>query len=951
MLEPALESAAPPRPSEDRARSRVDLALLAIGLALGGVAVWQLRQPWAIAERPPALWWLLGAAALLGGAALARIERWLPDAAPAPRPARTGNDGRRLLGMLCLATAALLGLWVVAELWPDYRVWGGTVSHWVAALALVVGGARLLGTVGEPASPLAARRDAADRERTVTRWVEGLAVAALTALAIFLRVWRIDEIPSGIYVDETNGALDALYLLEGSGASPFATGWYETPMGYAYYMAALFHAAGATHASLKAASLIPAILTVPALYPLARLLFGPLAAIAATFLLATSRWHLSMSRWGWNEVAPPLFQILATFFLLRGLRDRRATDYALGGAIAGLMVYTYLSSRLALATLGVFGLVWLLWAPEGLRAAWRRSARGLFLYLFAAVLAMAPLAVTYVTDPFTFLNRVSEISIFNEVREQDSYQPLVENVRRHLRFFHQQGDPSGKHNLPGEPETDPVTGVLFVVGLGYGLIRFRDRRRVLLWLWLVLAMIGGVFSVLHESPQAYRTLNAVPAVALLGGDVLARAARALARAVSRRSARRAGLAAGAALLAAALGAAGLWETSVYFGRQARSPAVRGSFNLMESGVSREVLAALDRGTDVYLSPRFYAFSPLRFLVYGKVKEATGENTLDRPPYRLARPDADLPFPAHGGDVLLLLDAYYWHVRDHFLGVYPSAALELVADEEGRPLYLRVEIARAEVEALHGLAARFTTTAGAVDARIVDRVEESWRGRDVVAAEWSGGLRVEATAEYAPSIEGGLEVWVDGERWTGPAVLGRGLHHLRAVQADCRAAASARLDWRASSGDTPPIEGALFRVGPPENGLLAEYFPNDRWEGPPLYRQITPFVLLSWPDAELLPPVFTARFTGALEIPVAGRHAFRVFADDGARLTIDGRVVADDLTPNQLTTLRAALELDAGRHPVALDYLQTGGGSALELYWQPPGSAELPVPPSALAAAP
>ncbi|HVR28923.1 MAG TPA: hypothetical protein VMS86_05255, partial [Thermoanaerobaculia bacterium] len=81
----------------------MDLALLAGALALGGFATWQLRQPWAVAERPSWLWWLLGAAALLGGAALARMERWLPDAAPLPRPARTGSPGRRLLGTLLLA--------------------------------------------------------------------------------------------------------------------------------------------------------------------------------------------------------------------------------------------------------------------------------------------------------------------------------------------------------------------------------------------------------------------------------------------------------------------------------------------------------------------------------------------------------------------------------------------------------------------------------------------------------------------------------------------------------------------------------------------------------------------------------------------------------------------------------------------------------------------------------
>jgi len=40
------------------------------------------------------------------------------------------------------------------------------------------------------------------------------------------------------------------------------------------------------------------------------------------------------------------------------MRERRALDFAAGGLIAGLMVYTYLSSRLAFVTLAAFAAYW-----------------------------------------------------------------------------------------------------------------------------------------------------------------------------------------------------------------------------------------------------------------------------------------------------------------------------------------------------------------------------------------------------------------------------------------------------------------------------------------------------------------------------------------------------------------------------------------------------------------
>ncbi len=943
----------------DRPLGRLlDYTLLLLALGAGGYAVWELRQPAVWQGGTTRLWWLLVFAGLAGGLALRRMEIWLPDGQPPAHPADVADASARRRGLIAIALALGLTALVVVMLWPNFRDWQGTQWPWFAALLLLLGGARLIGGLGEPAGDDARRRyrgDASPPVDRLPRWLEITAFIAIGALAVFLRTYRLDEIPAGIYVDETNGALDSLYILEGRGDSPFGTGWYETPNGFAYYMALLFKLFGANRDSLKAVSIIPAVLTVLAVYPLGRVLFGPSAAIAAMLFMAVSRWHLTMSRWGWNEVAPPVFQVLATVYLIRGLRERRALDFAAGGLIAGLMVYTYLSSRLALVTLGFFGLYWLLADPDGPLVSWRRHWRGFVLFLVAAVIAVAPLAVTYITHPFTFINRVSEINIFNEMRERNSYQPLIQNVANHLAFFHQQGDKSGKHNLPGEPETDPVTGVLFVIGLGYGLMRLRDRRRGLLWLWMLFAMVAGVFSVLHESPQAYRTLNAVPAVALLAGDVLARLARGVwwlgsaPRAAPRgrwRSAVRGALA--AVLFAAPLAAAGAWESSVYFGRQANSSAVQGSFNPTETWVAQQVIAALEQGTVVYLSPRFYDFSPLRFLVYGVMKAKTGANTLDDRPYLLARPEVDLPVPDTGHDALFLLDSYYSGVKDYFLQFYPDAEFEMPRDPEGRPLCLQVRLPRNALAAVQGLDARLTRADGRVETEIVPQIEVDWSGKDIHSATWSGGLRVERSGVYDLLPEGGLEVVVDDQPWRGERFLARGLHGLEVRQADSAGAQIARLSWRMPDGKVKVIPAsALFRVGPPQQGLTATYFRGVDWGGEPVFHQVTPFLLLFWAEADPFYSPFSVHFEGKLRIEQPGSYGFIIRADDGARLTLDGKVVAEELTPLRVNDLKAFVELDAGEHPIKIDYFQVGGSNVLEFYWRGPGIDPGPVPPRVL----
>ncbi len=380
---------------------------------------------------------------VLAGWGLRRMDRWLPEAAPRANPAQTHSSAWRIIGLLCLGLCLGLTLWIVIRLWPDYSNWAGTAGPWLWALALMLAGGYLLAGLKPNLDEQPAEANAANPLR-IPAWLEALLFLGIAALAVYLRLHRLDEIPSGIYVDETNGALDALHILEGNGASPFATGWYGVPNGYIFYMAGLFKAFGASYLTLKAVSLIPAILTVWAVYPLGRLLFGSLGGLCAMFLLAVSRWHLSMSRWGWAELPPLLFQILATFFLLRGLRDKRASDFAIGGLLSGLMMYTYLSSRLALATLGVFALVYLLLQKGGPFRAFKQHWQGLALFLLAFMVAFAPLAVTHITDPFTFNNRVDQISIFKDTADAGSLQTAVPEHPRSPALLSPDRGPAGQ---------------------------------------------------------------------------------------------------------------------------------------------------------------------------------------------------------------------------------------------------------------------------------------------------------------------------------------------------------------------------------------------------------------------------------------------------------------------------------------------------------------------------
>lgn len=949
-------------------------ALLLLGAgALAVVGALLLYPP----DSNAAGWLVYLAAALLAALAFHGLALRRREEVPPARLATYASARRVALALLLL----MVGLGAVA--WA-IRLLARTGDHdtarwlWLGGIGLALVGSVVLGALGpRPAEPPAAPRAQTDRRRLA---LEAIGFLALVALATWLRVYRINQMPPGIFVDETNAALDALAILEGRNDSPFGVGWFETPTMYAYYLVALFQVLGTNFVALKAASLIPAVLTVAAIYPLARLLFGVPAAFAVTFVLATNRWHMTMSRWGWNEVAPLLFMVGAVYFLVRGTRDRRASDFALGGLLLGLGHYTYLASRLVTLTVALYVLYRVLFERRFLRRHWR----GLVLFALLYLAAFGPLLNTYLQNPFTFANRSRQVSILHDMTayydmqrspaprwvgrtlerfglpKEVSLLPLQESVLRHLEMFHVAGDRNPRHNLPGAPMLDPITGSLLLLSLGYALWealrpRVGGHRHALLLLWLFVPLLGGILTRLDEAPQAYRTLPVVGAVALLVGDATVRSARVFADALGER-----GLSAQRGLAGAAMAALLLWagvlNYRVFFEVQARDGRVWQAFSPVETTVAAEVVAKMDDHS-LYLSPRLYYFSPVRFLAY-RSREAGGGG-LEEPAYRLAEPVYDLPInDPFGQDALFLLDGYYADLPELFRQYYPGTRFEMVQGPGGQPLYLSVTVPGSEIAAAQGLNAEFTLAAGVEPvARPYGAAPRFTWPPDLAAdadpataiARWTGSLQIPASGVYQLDVTGPGRVLLDGQELTGPRFLGKGLYRFELVQTEPGPAAEITLSWQrpgqADDEMVPP--NYFFRVDPPVHGLRGAYYQGELWEGDPVFTRVDPLLLFAWPEAEPWSGPFSVRWTGQLAAPVAGEYRFQLQADDGVRFWVDGRLVGESVTPDAFNVVDVRVMLEPGLHDVRIDFFQRAGGKALEFWWQPPGDHLRPVPPGVL----
>ena len=97
--------------------------------------------------------------------------------------------------------------------------------------------------------------------------------------------------------------------------------------------------------------------------------------------------------------------------------------------------------------------------------------------------------------------------------------------------------------------------------------------------------------------------------------------------------------------------------------------------------------------------------------------------------------------------------------------------------------------------------------------------------------------------------------------------------------------------------------------------------------------------------------YAVKFTGFLDVPADGLYTFFLRSDDGSRLMIGSKLVADNDGEHGMWSKRGEIKLRAGKHPIQVDYFNAGNSSGLELRYSGPGTAKQVIPITALCSLP
>ncbi|MGB3906098.1 MAG: glycosyltransferase family 39 protein, partial [Anaerolineae bacterium] len=605
---------------------------------LGAVILAVTAQAWLLLDRAREAGMLYAAAVVLIVYALRRQagpERpSVPVREDSPRPIHYRS------ALALFGTAGLLG---ALSLW-QFTSEPVPVSAWllhIGSLVLLIAGAFL---------PDKGRGQMLG-ERTWSRAEMGLLISIL-ALAAILRLAGLDQLPFGTWYDEAQYGLTALHILEDSTSRPVYLPRFTLAGHYLYLVVASFWLFGASTAALRMVSALMGIGAVAAGYLTGRELFGRRMGLVLAFLLAVSRWHINFSRIGMENASTPLFELVTIGFLLRGIRRQRLSDFAWAGMAMGLgmVFYTgFLSFPLVLA-------FFLAHSSLVERNFFRRFWRGLLVFGVAVLLTVGPVAQYAIRSPEEFWSRTQKTSVFAGKTRAQAWEAVRGSAGKHLLMFNYRGDRYGRHNLPGEPMLDPVSGALMVLGVGVCLWRGRRPRSLLLLVWLGVMLCPGIFSLEWEAPHALRAIGSLPAAYLLAVVPIDGLWREWERGVPQRYARYFVL-----LVVLLLVRIGYTNYHIYFERQATDFGTWRDFSTPET-ITARIMRDLGESVELYVTSLYHSHPTVRFLA-PHVTEYHRIETHD-----------SLPLPqTTDKDVVLILDPERFHLYEEAQRYYPGAA--------------------------------------------------------------------------------------------------------------------------------------------------------------------------------------------------------------------------------------------------------------------------------------
>ncbi len=334
----------------------------------------------------------------------------------------------------------------------------------------------------------------------IPRRTEWLIFTVILLIAAFLRLYRLDAIPPGFTHDEAAHGQDAIAILNGARPVYETIGYGREPL-YDYTTALVMALLNRTdYLAVRLTSVLFGLLTLVGTYLVIRQMFNVPVALLTAAMLAVSFWAISTSRQALRSVMLPALLAFAMYFWQRGCRPSsfvlhhssfilHLSSFILSGVFLAATLWTYMAAR---ATWSLFIIGPALYALLD-RERFRRCRRGMLLTLGIGSALSAPMFLWLRAHPGTE-QRLSQLGEPLRLLASGNPGEILRNTIEALGMFTFRADTLWLYNIPGRPWLDPITGILFYMGILIALWNWRRPTCLLALAWLFAGMFPSMMT-------------------------------------------------------------------------------------------------------------------------------------------------------------------------------------------------------------------------------------------------------------------------------------------------------------------------------------------------------------------------------------------------------------------------------------------------------------------------
>ena len=499
-------------------------------------------------------------------------------------------------------------------------------------------------------------------EKPLQTWWEWTGFGLVFFFAILLRICKLGEIPSGIFIDASGPAVMALKMDYGHWIPPFfMMPQFANPTYVLYFLASWFRWFSPTQVNLYLFYAFFALASLPLIYWTFRQLAGPRTALLSLFFIAVMRWHLVFSRIGFRGIQVPFYMFGTLAFFLYGLKQRKSWPFIVSALFLTGGLYTYQAFK----AFPLLMLILLIYEYRQNPKSFKSTAKPLIGSALLFFLLTVPLW-NYWIHQGSLGTRESQIFIGKEAVQEKSLRPLVEKAVQTALMFNRKGEQQPRHNYKDHRILDDVTGIFFVLGLAFALWKFKQRPYFYAVSGFLVMSLPGVLS--SEQTQSHRMLGALPFVAFFAATAVLAWQKGMEGRFPKARPWVQGLFAGLLLFAAGE------NLKTYFVDQAGDYDCWRDFNIEATTVGKTVVAHPD--TVYYLAPAFYEHFTVQYLDYF---ESSRVHLLD-----LGKMNGQA-LDNHLSKICFVLDEGKSPTLDFLKSLYPNGTEEPFKDRYGKTL--------------------------------------------------------------------------------------------------------------------------------------------------------------------------------------------------------------------------------------------------------------------------